>query len=206
MEKEKSYIGVGTSFPTKNVAFESVQSTAIGFSLTTAMTYGVIKIFQRIITGNWDLKPQGYDLAISSGIGAFVGGVSGIEKKIRIDAHNDKATFLNRHQDNPELQADLLYGIGGTDFYYKPTDAQKTMKTISDVSFWSWIIADVTTINKPQYGVLPTALMATTILSHLGTMGAKLLGMSNQASKQKEEMSHIEKLIASRENQSAITH
>jgi len=189
----------GIVFSKKDVFFEAVKSTAMGFAATTGIVYGLIKLLDGAITKNWTLKPKGYDIAISSAVGGFVGAFSGAKQKIITEIKNDKADFLNKYKNQPKLQNELILGTGGNNFDYQKTHAEQTLRTVNEVSFWSWIIADIADINRRnRFGTISGALAASTILSGIGEMGAKLFGMGSQADKERENMNHLEKALASK--------
>ena len=208
MENEphrQEHLTKGTSFATKDVFFETVKSTAMGFAGTTGIIYGLLKLIDGAITKNWTLKPNSYDLAISSAIGAFFGINSGLQRKISTEIKNDKADFLNKYTNQPQIQNELLLRTGGPSFYYKRTHTHQAIRNISDFSLLSWVAYDLFTINQNKYpDSISLALGATTILSSFGEMGAKLFGMSQQANKEREKMSNLEKILAEKTANTAI--
>ena len=139
-------------------------------------------------------------------MGGFVGAFSGAKQKIITEIENDKVDFLNKYKDQPKLQNELILRTGGNNFDYQKTHAEQTLRTVNEVSFWSWIIADLADINRNRFGTISGALAVTTILSGIGEMGAKLFGMRIQADKERENMNHLEKVLVSKTRSSEITH
>ncbi len=185
----------GEYFATKDASSEALKSSAIGGMLGTAGSYGILRVFEGLRTGQWSFKPTALEAGASVIMGGLLGAYSGFDAYKEAQTYNHQVNTLNKYKDQPDIQNAIMSQTGPPRYEYVKTNTEKMMDTVSNASFWAWLAADY--IFKHQGA--SNALMATSCLTAAGCAGAHMFGVAKAEQTMRQVMSHAEKLALQRE-------
>jgi hypothetical protein len=177
-------------FEKQSVAFQTIKSVGIGGLFGAAIGYGTIKVLKGIMTGEWALKPTGFDLGLTGILASIVGLNRGFDTNKSTQISNHRADFFNKYENKPDIQNEIVLNVGGPDFTYQKNQSEKILSKISDFSWYGFIFADLVTDNKKFTNILGS----TTALSWVGSMISHVIGMEQASKKDQQKLNHVEKL------------
>lgn len=179
----------GQYFKPKNIAFETTKSVALAGTISAAIFHAISRFPVNNIAGG--------SLAGSVAFGALIGGLFGHSKYSATTIYNNKANTLNKYQEDPLVQGEILSEVGGMGYIRNRGKAESLLWDVNIGSLVAEFGYNVLRRSKDS-SFLSKALESTSYLSALGWAVTRVISTNHDVKREDSKLLYAEKVALQR--------